>query len=503
MQDAVHNKPTYAFLPALLLMVPAALLFVIQHKLLSYFYFGDEAETVVAAKMMAAGDRLYWHISNQHGPLTFLPQFLLEKAGVGGIRNGRISIAVFQWLALLTVYFSPLLRDWLSRVVAVMLAAVGISVFLPDMLGHTMQYHVLAGLILLVVMAQYTLPSIAGLPLSRWRVAAGSFLIASLPFLAVTYAPLAALMWLASARRSQLRTLVLAACAAALLNLLFLKLTGSLRGYWAMHIYMNSKLLQPYAGNPTPIDMMMTALRALGSSPGAFFTVCVALVVATQLARREARMLPWRTLLLAAALVSTLLRGTGPAGLYAVPIVYAALALPILALSNPGTLRRKPLLAGLVLIACFGRMLLAAEGEDARYAASPMPGKTPFGELAKAITQPGDRIISYSFSPHQYLAADRLPAAAEYFYLPWQADYEKKPILGVDMNACRDIETSRPKLISLDRWKVYDVYSWESYAGCIETIVERDYVPVPSMKGVYVRKDLEAQAASAVAALGE
>ena len=271
-----QDRPT--LWQGLLLLVPAALVALIHWRLRGYFYFGDEGETVVAAQMMAAGDRLYSEIFNHHGPLTFLPQYLLELVGLHGMVMGRLAVAGLQWLALVALYFSPLLRDTLSRIVAVVLAATVMVVYLPEMLGFTMQYHVLGGLMLLAVMAQFAMPTIAGMPLARWQIAGGSFLIASLPFLAITYAPLAGLLWLATTRREILRTMLIAAIAAVLFNLAFLGLTGSFRGYWATHFYMNSAILQWYAGNPTPLDMAQRALMSMISSFEAFACVMVAVV---------------------------------------------------------------------------------------------------------------------------------------------------------------------------------------------------------------------------------
>lgn len=70
-----------------------------QTKLLTYIEMGDESETIVAAKMIAAGDSLYSGIFNHHGPLTFLPGVLLEYFGDFGVPGYRIPIAILQLVA--------------------------------------------------------------------------------------------------------------------------------------------------------------------------------------------------------------------------------------------------------------------------------------------------------------------------------------------------------------------------------------------------------------------
>ena len=67
--------------------------------LLNYKEWGDESETIVAAKMIASGLRLYSEIFNHHGPLTFLTGLLVEKIGGDGIRQAarRENLRGIMW----------------------------------------------------------------------------------------------------------------------------------------------------------------------------------------------------------------------------------------------------------------------------------------------------------------------------------------------------------------------------------------------------------------------
>jgi hypothetical protein len=50
-----------------------------QYFLLRQKEWGDESETIVTAKMMAAGKYLYSEIFNHHGPLTFLSGVAMDS----------------------------------------------------------------------------------------------------------------------------------------------------------------------------------------------------------------------------------------------------------------------------------------------------------------------------------------------------------------------------------------------------------------------------------------
>ncbi|WP_413903977.1 hypothetical protein [Candidatus Skiveiella danica] len=46
---------------------------------MNYIEWGDESETIVVAKMIAAGERLYSQIFNHHGPLILFQAFCLKN----------------------------------------------------------------------------------------------------------------------------------------------------------------------------------------------------------------------------------------------------------------------------------------------------------------------------------------------------------------------------------------------------------------------------------------
>jgi hypothetical protein len=75
-------------------------------------------------------------------------------------------------------------------------------------------------------------------------------------------------------------------------------------------------------------------------------------------------------------------------------------------------------------------------------------------------------------------AAGRLPSSGAYYYLPWQAAYNRAPVLGYRLDPCADLAAAPPKLIVWDRWPVWEQYDVADYAPCLVEIMQRDYVAV-------------------------
>lgn len=152
----------------------AILLVRYQINLLYFMDWEDESETVVGARLMAEGWLLYGDFFNHHGPLTFFSGWLIEQFGNFGVAAHRIPIAVLQWLALLALAFSPLVRDRLITLIYAGTVGAVMVLYLPELLGHMYKYQTIAGLLLLIALAQYVLPAIfrpeqRQHPLRRWK----------------------------------------------------------------------------------------------------------------------------------------------------------------------------------------------------------------------------------------------------------------------------------------------------------------------------------------------
>ena len=160
------------------------------------------------------------------------------------------------------------------------------------------------------------------------------------------------------------------------------------------------------------------------------------------------------------------------------------------------------MLAGVAFLLLFHISLsMLVTGDQAKLAAARIPRETEFSRLVQSLTLPGDRIIAYSFRNYQYIASRRLPASGDFFYLPWQEEYNRAPRYGIRIDACSDIKSAAPKVMLIDKWNVWDRFPWMSYAGCVQDIIDTSYVQVPN-RPYYIRKDLVAVFTSALSHAG-
>ena len=483
-------QPSWRWFDAMLLIVFGVFVFLAvryQLKLLDYMDWGDEAETIVGAKMIASGLTLYSQIFNQHGPLTFLPGLMVEKIGNFGVSGHRVAIAILQIVAILSLYFSPLLNGSLTKRLYTMAAVSVMLLYLPEIFGHTYIYQVLVGLSLVIILAQYTLPSIASSGhLSARRVIVGNILIASLPFLAITYLPISIILFVASLRKEFFKKSAIAFIGGGFGNIAFLAFIGSIPGYLAFHIYLNARVLPLFYDGLGVDQLMLTAFHNTTDDLPQFTILLIAVAATSVLANRE-KGLPWRAILLAGGLASLLIRGPG---FHALPYFYALLAIPLVFFYNrPVPTRQAQLVALIFALMCIVKVSLMVPREAQKLAAQPLNKSTEFAKLVEFFTQKNDRIVAYSFQNNEYIAADRLPVSGHFFYLPWQEKYNENPKFGIRIDACKEISDYRPKVMFIDKWKVWDKFPWDTYASCIQKLMDTEYVQWPE-RPFYIRKDL-------------
>ena len=151
----------------------ATLIIRYQIQLLTYLEWGDETANIVTSKLIYAGKTLFSQIHELHGPLSYLPGLIVEQFGDFGVRGHRIPIAILQWLALISLYFSPLLKrqNFYLKLSYCVAAATVMVIYFADLFGSTYLFQVMAGLFFVIILAQYTLPAIADpLSLNKFRV---------------------------------------------------------------------------------------------------------------------------------------------------------------------------------------------------------------------------------------------------------------------------------------------------------------------------------------------
>lgn len=387
-----------------------------QYFLLRHIEWGDESETVVTVKMMAAGQKLYSEIFNHHGPLTFLTGVLLEQFGNFGMRGHRVPVALLQLAGLLSIYFCPLFASRAVKLCCVVFAASVMLFYLPELLGHTYTYQAITGTFLLIILFLYTFPAL----LEPGRVTAarsftGSALIAGLPFLAVTYTPLAVILFAVSLRRHFLRPALAGLAAGLGANLLFLATYGSIPGYLAYHLYLNLTILPGYINEAGADVLILKAVQSATKDIAQFIYLTITAGGIALLASRE-RTLPWRSVLLGMGMASLLIRGSDFRGL---PYYYALIAFMLLPTLRIGSLTTQGKIIGIFFISvCIAKSSLLLPGERYYFRERRIPAETEFSKLVQKYTDKDDRIIAYTFQNFEYLASDRLPASGHFFYFP-------------------------------------------------------------------------------------
>jgi hypothetical protein len=390
-----------------------------QINLLSYALWQDKTETIVAAKMLANGYRLYSEVFNHHGPLTFGPAYILEELRSSGVYGHRIQIAALQWLTIASVLFSPLMKGkplYLKSILGAAMATVVFG-FLPENFAHMQTYQGLCGMLVAAILAQYVLPSIIQPGRSsNAQVFTGNALIACLIFLATTYALAALALALAAFRSQHARPALAGLLAGAGFNLVFLAWIGSVPGYLAQAIYLNSAIMPKYL-DLGPITLLFNALGAITRDAAALSIFAGAVLGLNALALYEGGQWPWRWALVGVALGSFLVRGFFT---HELPYLYGVLTLLLLVgLRRPlSVVSAGVLMAAIVLVACV-KLLPLLSADKQRIARGQIPNDTEFAALARKLTEPDDRIIAYSFNNFDYLMAKRLPASGQFFYLPW------------------------------------------------------------------------------------
>lgn len=458
-----------------------------QVDLLTYIVWEDESETIVVAKMLANGKTLYSEIFNHHGPLIFLSGLILELIGNYGIAAHRIPIIFLQWLALASIFTCPLLRKN-HRTPYFIISAAAFTLYMPVIYGHMYLYQTVTGIFCVILLSQFLLPALINPHLIRpFGVAVGVVLISCLPFLAITYLPVAVLFLAASCRKVILRQVSIWLAIGTAFNLLVLAWLGSYPGYLVDHIYVNSQILPLYNGVKTAFDLIKITLTSFLFEQH-FILIFFEIIVATMLIYKDSSKYSWRSVCIVIAIGSFFMRGIE---MHSIPFYYSIIAMTMVLLM--GRSADNLFVSGIFLIlaaGCLYKLSIPLDA-DKKTQKRRIPTQSEFSDLAKLITNKDDKIIVYSFKNTEYILADRLPASGNFFLLPMQVKYNEDPKFGIKIDSCKDIMANQPKLMYVDKWKFWEKYEWSTYGECVDKIIDADYVKIPD-KPFYVRRDIAA-----------
>jgi hypothetical protein len=453
--------------------------------------WGDESETIVAAKMLANGKELYTEISNPHGPASFIPGLILELTGFHSVRAHRGLIIAGQLLAVLSIAFSPMLKTRRSRIVVANICLILVASFGSKYLLNTYTYQAIAAILLTIVVAQL----LARLPAESrfddfrfWAIVTG-FSISTLPFLSVQYLPLSVVFLAIFGVRCKNSFFWLGVLSGLFINCAFLVTHSSVNGMYALHIYMPTKIIPKYGGQEASLNLLQASFSTVIGSFGALIIFVVAVFLYSFVATEKWKVL--QVMLFAGMLLTLAVR---PLYFHLAPYLVFGLVWIILSsaylLKDFSDLRLKSrlnfsLFVSLWLVGIIKVSMLYPGSRDLMdiYA---IPKDTDFSRAAEMYTEESDEVLAFTFRSYEYIAANRQPASAQYTYLAWQADYERNPVRGVTFDLCKDIDEQKPKLILMDKAELWN-QSWESYAACVIKIVNEDYKQIED-KPIYLLK---------------
>lgn len=471
-----------------------------QFKLIDFKEWGDESETIVVAKMMASGMRLYSEIYEPHAPLVYLPSVLLHKfLNLNlGIAGHRIIVIFFQWISLVALYFSPLLKSKIISKIYLLISSAFIVIFLPRFYGHTYIFQTFAGLSLLIISAQYSFPSLVSVKLlNKYSVALGNFILGCLPFIGISYLPISFLFFLGALRKNYLTLSVIFFGLGISSCLAYLYYFCSWDGFYALHIYLNTKIMPNYYTNYYPnnlSEILLNIARYSTSNFAGVLSVFFLIFVFLNMYLKQ-KLFSWkyvlnfRFALMFIGIISLFLRGSGVHGL---AYYYAILCLPafFIYLRPIASKYSKSFLSAIFLFLIISsiKMSLLMSRDVNNFKDHKLNNSSEFSRIVKIMTIPTDRIIAYSWQPYEYILSNRLPATASPAYFPWVKYYDEHPIKDIAFNTCQRFNIAKPKVVLIDNKNIRELFPWNTYGECIDDILIKDYLIIK--EHIYLRKDL-------------
>lgn len=475
----------------LVLLIGTILVVRYQFRLIHLVEWGDESETIVVTKMMAAGYRLYTEVYNNHGPLVFLPGFIISSIGKYGIPIYRLPIVILQIISIISVFFSPIFMSKTYRNYYTLIFGTVMVLFLPRIYGHTYLYQVMSGLFVVIVLMLYTIPSIMNLKVNRYLIVFSTFLLACVPFLAITYLPMVLILFIVSFRKQDNLMIIIGIILAVIFNFWFLLSYGSFDGYIAYHFYLNSKVLYQGVGVLAYIKTIYTFYT---SNVLNFLTICLVLIISSKLNKNINQIDYWRSFFLIPMMISLVIRGGEAYNLKGLVYFYVLLGLSSILFVKIETnmsinlfFDEIPLIIFNIL--CLIVLYLPIPVDNYYYT---FPDYSDFSRIAKKITKEDEKILALTFRSYEYLLSDRLPASTHFIYLSIQAKYNQEPYKDIYVSIAKDVLKNKPKIILIDKWNIIidETDYWDNYANDLMEVVNKYYYQLID-SNIYIRNDID------------
>ena len=471
-----------------------------QFKLLTYKEWGDESDTIVITKMLASGMKLYSEIFSMHGPLVVFPGLILESISNFSIEYHRAIVLIIMAMTVTSIYYCPLIKTIKLKRIYSLLFFLFITLYCPGKFySHTYTYQAFAGYFLVIVLAQYIFPAqITNQQIKTSQIIIGNLLLSCLPFLGIIYIPISVLFFFAGMRLNYLRTAILIYGLGFILNFIFLKTIGSLTGYYVFHIYFNAKIMPLFSSEFWPTTFSAITINlflAFFKNLSGYITLAIILFISCNSFGKQKnlflpKILNIRAILIIFGFISLLIRGSD---FHALPYYLSMFCVPLLFLSNKTNINKFFLLLLLsILFYCLIRILVILPQDKAKFDTNRIPVSSEFSTITKKITNQNDKIIVYTSQNVEYILSQRLPASGSFTYFPNQVAYNKNPVYGIKVDGCEDIKSYKPKIMMIDKLNLWGRYPWESYGGCVQKVIDEEYVRLPN-KPYYIRSDIYAK----------
>jgi hypothetical protein len=487
---------------------------------LTFMEFGDETEYFVAAQMMAKGHHLYGDVFMQHGPLPIMiTQLYTAVFSSSDFSYIRIAVIVLMGVSALSIWLSPILKTSIAKItVLTVYLSLLCAVWLPAYM-NMLVYPSVGGYLSVVLLAQCVLPLVFHEKITSWNYGIAGVSVALAGFSASQFflsSTLFALAAIVSAPRGSftaprhLTVFLSAGIGISAAVAVWLWLFADVPGYLIDHIYFNQAIYSKFV-DFTPLSILKNISVSLAPSKG-MHTAALALLCAWigLLLWNKPRPYPEQSLgrrASSVALISLGILFTNPIGDFLShdnPFLICNFALFALAIglytqrSMPASLRSSTVWVVLPVIAA----ITALEVTGAR-ALSELRSTNPSGVVARlkpqadsiyqfvrSVTREEGDLLSLAYNPIVYIRAGRLPASGTFFYLPWQAAYNRNAFRGYAFDVCADIEQKRPAVIWFFNWRVWDKYPIEIYEPCVLPLIVKYYAPTGFNSPWYVRADV-------------
>ncbi|MGI6741461.1 MAG: hypothetical protein ACOX7C_08340 [Brevefilum sp.] len=483
---------------------------------LTLFTFVDEVEKFVAAKMINDGMHLYKDIFAHHGLLPYLLVHLYTKVvSPTNFSFARVINLIFALFSALAIFTSPILDTFSKKVWGVAFFIAGLSpVWLIQGL-HFVLHHSLGGLLFVIPVMHLVLPAMfLGEVSKRGVFISGAFIVLmcftsyplGVPAILLTLSALLSIRVSAQMRKQIFLYFLLGVLITTGLLLLWLWVFGDLVGYYVYHFYFNQTVYKDIIR--FDLTHVFKNFR-LWTSPKklvhltSFVQMVIWFLLSSPLLlikrnNHKVAKLGSLFLLLFGVLM---LNSRGNQGIDNAGFVIANIAIlsaVIVALFGGMKDKRYQWLIVLLFIITvttiefIGGVSKSAPHEVMRkdfdqYHFAHEPSMEEPYELIRRFVEKDEKIQVLVFDPVVYIKANRLPASGNIYYLPWQATYNRQPLLNYRIDLCADILDSQPKIIWFDHWVVYGRYSIDDYEPCFTEILKRDYLKLKDDENIYVQ----------------